>query len=56
MEELIRSNCKYYSNQLDIHGDIVLIYCDHPDNPNKLEGNCTHTLCPMTGDSSEDFS
>lgn len=40
--------CKYFSSLEDIHGDIVLVFCSHQDNPDKFEGNCTHDNCPLT--------
>lgn len=28
-------------------GDVSLVFCDHPDNPDKYEGNCAVHLCPL---------
>jgi hypothetical protein len=25
----------------------VLVYCNHPDNPDDHEGNCNFKLCPL---------
>jgi len=46
-EQCIFPDCKYYTNQKDCNGDVVLTHCIHPDNPNKQEGNTTMNLCPL---------
>ena len=43
-------NCKYYSTQKDRNGDVVLVYCTHPENPDNYEGNCQQKFCPIYGD------
>lgn len=54
--EVIDKMCEHYSYDTDRNGEVVLTFCDHPDNKSKYEGNCTHELCPIIGPSSEDFS
>lgn len=27
--------------------DVSLVYCNHPDNQDKYEGNCQKNLCPL---------
>lgn len=50
---IIEAHCDYYSCQYDRNDELVLSYCDHPKNPEGVEGNCTHTLCPLTQPSEE---
>ena len=42
----INKPCEYYKCQTDIHGDIVLTFCNHPENPDDCEGNATKQFCP----------
>lgn len=45
---VIEAHCKYYNYQYDSNGELVISFCSHPDNPNEYEGNCQHSLCPLT--------
>ena len=42
----INKACEYYKCQTDIYGDIVLTFCNHPENPDDCEGNTTKQFCP----------
>ena len=42
----INKACEYYKRQIDIYGDIVLAFCNHPENPDDCEGNTTKQFCP----------
>lgn len=53
---VIASHCEFYGYQCDSNGEIAICYCAHKDNPGNHEGNCTHTLCPITSDASEEHS
>lgn len=51
---VLLAHCKYYSYQYDSFGDVVICHCSHPDNADsEHEGNCTHTLCPLSPPSDE---
>lgn len=54
--EVIDKQCDYFNYQKDSNGDITIVFCNHPKNPNQFEGNCQHSLCPLTGSASKDFS
>lgn len=47
---IIEAHCDYYSYQYDRNDELVL---SHSDNKSEYEGNCTHTLCPLTKPSQE---
>ena len=54
---VIAGSCDHYMYQCDSNGEVAICHCKHPDNPDgDHEGNCTHTLCPLTGPSGEDVS
>jgi len=46
--DVIKAECEHYIYQLDSNGEVAIRYCTHTDNPSKYEGNCNHTLCPIT--------
>jgi len=50
---VIEANCDYYSYQCDNNREVVICYCNHPDNTDDHEGNCTHSLCPLSPASDE---
>jgi len=39
--------CIHYKYQLDRNGDLDICFCNHPENTDKHEGNCTKCLCPL---------
>jgi len=39
--------CAHYKYQLDRNGDLDICFCNHPENTDKHEGNCTKCLCPL---------
>lgn len=46
----INKECKFYAvgyqkDQYDV--EILLTFCNNPDNKNKFEGNTTKKLCPL---------
>jgi len=43
----INIQCDYFTYQLDSNGEVAINHCDHRDNSNKNEGNCTSLLCPL---------
>lgn len=53
---VIKAQCQYFSYQCDSHGEVAISHCGHPKNHSEFEGNCTHTLCPLTGDASEEHA
>lgn len=46
---VINALCRFYTYtyQEGRNGDVVICYCDHPDNTSECEGNCTRALCPF---------
>ena len=45
---IITAHCNYFSYQCDNFGEVAISHCTHPNNKSEFEGNCTHTLCPLT--------
>jgi len=39
--------CAHYKYKLDRNGDLDICFCNHPENTDKHEGNCTKSLCPL---------
>jgi len=54
--EVINQQCEYFVYQKDSNGDITIVFCNHPKNPDQFEDNCRHNLCPLIGPASKDFS
>ena len=44
---VINQKCRFYCYQKDRNGEVVVCFCNHPDNQNDREGNCTSALCPF---------
>jgi hypothetical protein len=51
---VIVAECEHYAYQYDRNGDVVIVFCSHPDNPNKYEGNCLYSLCPIAKEDEPD--
>lgn len=54
--KIIDADCEYFYYRCDRNGEVVIVFCDHADNTDKYEGNCQHSLCPIIGEPSEDYS
>jgi hypothetical protein len=45
--DVTKEFCTHFMYQADHNGDACIVYCNHPDNTEDVEGNCTTELCPI---------
>jgi hypothetical protein len=39
--------CEHIITEKDIHDDVVLWFCNHPNNSDQTEGNCYEKVCSI---------
>lgn len=54
--KVIENMCEYYHHKVGYKGEDGYLHCFHPNNSGHCSDNCTHTLCPISGDASEEHS